>query len=157
MGSLKSCPTRSYPGAEHTSRGASLSGQWIESVNQSGACNRECGLDRAIGQSENAGSRVARMHRFAIIHLWPDWFSQSGMAGKAIGKKAPIRNTDCPICYGLYPLCFSTSFSSITTLLTSLALDKGRVGESISKFQLVMRPPPCQSAKSNQTGGAALA
>ena len=41
---------------------------------------------------------------FTIIGHWPDWFSQSGMAGNPIGEKAPVGNTDCPIGYGLYPL-----------------------------------------------------
>ena len=44
------------------------------------------------------------MLRFAFVRRWPDWVSQSGVAAHAIGKNAPIGNTDCPIGYGFYPL-----------------------------------------------------
>ena len=57
-----------------------------------------------MGQSGNEGNRQARMPRFAFVRHWPDWVSQSGMAGHPIGEKAPIGNTDCLIGYGLYPL-----------------------------------------------------
>ena len=47
------------------------------------------------------------MPTFAFVRHWPDWVSQSGVAGHPVGEKAPVGNMDCTIGYGLYPLARS--------------------------------------------------